>query len=87
MLQTYFGDVYHGGFNVLPQLLRILAEQSTVPVLIHQDHPDSDQMILRTLRRGFERGVLLLSRIWQGDARPGERQYHQHGLDVGANFE
>jgi len=53
MLQTYFGDLYHGGFNVLPQLLRILAEQSTVPVLVHQDHPDSDQMILRTLRRGY----------------------------------
>jgi fructose-bisphosphate aldolase class II len=53
MLQTYFGDLYHGGFDVLPQLLRILAEQSTVPVLVHQDHPDSDQMILRTLRRGY----------------------------------
>lgn len=53
MLQTYFGDLYHGGFNVLPQLLRILAEQSTVPVLVHQDHPDSDQMILRTLRSGY----------------------------------
>jgi fructose-bisphosphate aldolase, class II len=53
MLQTYFGDLYHGGLDVLPQLLRILAEQSTVPVLVHQDHPDSDQMILRTLRRGY----------------------------------
>jgi Fructose/tagatose bisphosphate aldolase len=53
MLQTYFGDLYHGGFNVLPQLLRILAEQTSVPVLVHQDHPDSDQMILRTLRRGY----------------------------------
>jgi fructose-bisphosphate aldolase, class II len=53
MLQTYFGDLYHGGFNVLPQLLRILAEQSTVPMLVHQDHPDSDQMILRTLRSGY----------------------------------
>jgi fructose-bisphosphate aldolase class II len=53
MLQTYFGDLYYGGFNVLPQLLRILAEQASVPVLVHQDHPDSDQMILRTLRRGY----------------------------------
>ena len=53
MLQTYFGDLYYGGFNVLPQLLRMLAEQATIPVLVHQDHPDSDQMILRTLRRGY----------------------------------
>lgn len=53
MLQTYFGDLHYGGFNVLPQLLRILAEQASVPVLIHQDHPDNDQMILQTLRRGY----------------------------------
>jgi len=36
-----------------PKLLRILAEQASVPVLIHQDHPDNDQMILRTLRRNY----------------------------------
>ena len=53
MLQTYFGDLYHGGLEVFPQLLRILSEQSSVPVLVHQDHPDSDQMILQTLRRGY----------------------------------
>jgi fructose-bisphosphate aldolase class II len=53
MLQTYFGDLYYGGFDVLPPLLRILAEQASVPVLIHQDHPDNDQMILRTLRRDY----------------------------------
>jgi ketose-bisphosphate aldolase len=53
ILQTYFGDLYYGGFDVLPQLLRLLAEQARVPVLVHQDHPDSDQMILQTLRRGY----------------------------------
>src|SRR3984893_17363870 len=53
MLQTYFGDLHYGGFNVLPQLLRILAEQASVPVLIHQDHPDNDRMILSTLRRDY----------------------------------
>jgi fructose-bisphosphate aldolase, class II len=53
ILQTYFGDLYYGGFDVLPQLLRLLAEQARVPVLVHQDHPDTDEMILRTLRRGY----------------------------------
>lgn len=53
ILQTYFGDLYYGGFDVLPQLLRLLAEQARVPVLVHQDHPDTDQMILQTLRRGY----------------------------------
>jgi fructose-bisphosphate aldolase, class II len=38
---------------VLPQLLRILAEQASVPVLVHQDHPDSPEMVLRTLRCGY----------------------------------
>jgi fructose-bisphosphate aldolase, class II len=42
MLQTYFGDHYHGGLDVFPQLLRIMSEQSSVPVLVHQDHPDND---------------------------------------------
>ncbi|HSZ76469.1 MAG TPA: class II fructose-bisphosphate aldolase [Chthoniobacterales bacterium] len=53
MLQSYFGDLYYGGLDVLPQLLRILAEQSRVPVLVHQDHPDNDALILQTLRRGY----------------------------------
>jgi fructose-bisphosphate aldolase, class II len=53
MVQTYFGDLYYGGLNILPGLLRLLAEEASVPVLIHQDHPDNDQMILRTLRRQY----------------------------------
>jgi fructose-bisphosphate aldolase class II len=53
MLQSYFGDLYYGGLDVFPRLLRILAEQSRVPVLVHQDHPDTPQLILQTLRRGY----------------------------------
>src|SRR5690348_9718737 len=68
ILQTYFGDLYYGGFDVLPKLLRLLAEQAKVPVLVHQDHPDADQMILRTLRAGYysvmyDGGHLPLERI------------------------
>ena len=53
MLQSYFGDLYYGGLDVLPPLLRLLAEQTSVPVLVHQDHPDKDDLILQTLRRGY----------------------------------
>jgi ketose-bisphosphate aldolase len=53
MLQSYFGDLYYGDLDVFPQLLRILAEKSRVPVLVHQDHPDTPELILRTLRRGY----------------------------------
>lgn len=53
MLQSYYGDLHYGGLEVLPRLLRILTEQTNVPVLVHQDHPDSEEMILQTLRRGY----------------------------------
>src|SRR5215469_9781589 len=53
MLQSYFGDLYYGGSDVFPQLLRLLAEQASVPVLVHQDHPDNNDLILQTLRRGY----------------------------------
>jgi fructose-bisphosphate aldolase, class II len=53
MLQSYFGDLHYGGLDVLPPLLHLLAEQARVPVLVHQDHPDNDQLILQTLRRGY----------------------------------
>jgi fructose-bisphosphate aldolase class II len=53
MLQSYFGDLYYGGLDVLPQLLQTLAEQASVPVLVHQDHPDNQALILQTLRRGY----------------------------------
>jgi fructose-bisphosphate aldolase, class II len=53
MLQSYFGDLYYGGFDVLPALLRLLADNARVPVLVHQDHPDEDDMILRSLRQGY----------------------------------
>jgi fructose-bisphosphate aldolase class II len=53
MLQSYFGDLYYGGLDILPHVLRLLAEQSRVPVLVHQDHPDNLEMILKTLRRGY----------------------------------
>ena len=53
MLQSYFGDLYYGGLDVLPQLLQTLAEQAGVPVLVHQDHPDNQALILQTLRRGY----------------------------------
>jgi fructose-bisphosphate aldolase, class II len=53
MLQSYFGDLYYGGLDILPHVLRLLAEQARVPVLVHQDHPDNVEMILKTLRRGY----------------------------------
>src|SRR6201993_3075839 len=89
ILQTYFGDLYHGGVNVLPQLLRLLAEQASVPVLVHQDHPDCDEMILRTLRAGYysvmyDGGHLPLEENIKGAAYIAEIA---HGMDAGVEAE
>lgn len=74
MLQSYFGDLYYGGLDVLPPLLRNMAEQARVPVLVHQDHPDKDDLILQTLRRGYysvmyDGGQLPLEENIRGAAR------------------
>src|SRR5258707_12873133 len=39
ILQTYFGDLYHGGVNVLPQLLPLFWGQTNLPGLVPQDIP------------------------------------------------
>lgn len=74
MLQSYFGDLYYGGLSVFPQMLRNLAEQARVPVLVHQDHPDKDDLILQTLRAGYysvmyDGGALPLDQNIAGAAR------------------
>ncbi len=74
MLQSYFGDLYYGGLSVFPQMLRNLAEQARVPVLVHQDHPDKDDLILQTLRAGYysvmyDGGTLPLEKNIAGAAR------------------
>ena len=54
--------------------MRSLAEQARVPVLVHQDHPDKDDLILQTLRRGYysvmyDGGTLPLEQNIAGAAR------------------
>ena len=51
MLQSYFGDLYYGGLDVLPPLLRLLAEQAPVPVLVHHDQLDKEDLIMQKMRR------------------------------------
>ena len=48
ILQTYFGDLYHGGFTVLPQLLRLLAEQVVALEIVESI---SHETVRRTLKK------------------------------------
>lgn len=52
ILQTYPGDLDHGG-NALASLLRTLAEEASVPVILHLDHGQGLQMALGCLRQGY----------------------------------
>jgi fructose-bisphosphate aldolase, class II len=52
ILQTYPGDLDHGG-EALISLLGALASQALVPVILHLDHGQSLEMVVSCLRRGY----------------------------------
>ena len=52
MLQTYPGDLEHGG-EALIALLKNLIEGADVPVILHLDHGQDPEMISNCLRQGY----------------------------------
>ena len=52
MLQTYPGDLEHGG-DALIALLKKLIEGAAVPVILHLDHGQDPEMISDCLRQGY----------------------------------
>src|ERR687893_3278180 len=52
MLQTYPGDLEHGG-DALIALLKRLIEGAAVPVILHLDHGQNPEMISNCLRQGY----------------------------------
>lgn len=52
ILQTYPGDLAHGGAS-LSALLRTMAEASSAPVVLHLDHGEGLEMIAGRLRVGY----------------------------------
>lgn len=53
ILQTFYGDIHYGGNAVLAAALRAVIETSPIPILLHLDHPDSINMVLRCLQLGY----------------------------------
>lgn len=53
ILATYTGDIDHAGLRPLARLLRALAEEAPVPVLIHLDHGTGLELAMRCLREGY----------------------------------
>lgn len=52
ILQTYPGDIAHGGPALAP-LLNVLAEGAGVPVMLHLDHGDGLEMAVDCLKLGY----------------------------------
>ena len=52
ILQTYPGDLDHGG-EALISLLGTLASRARVPVILHLDHGQNLEMVVSCLRRGY----------------------------------
>lgn len=53
IIQTFYGDIHYGGNAVLAAALRAVIETTSVPILLHLDHPDGIAMVLRCLQLGY----------------------------------
>jgi ketose-bisphosphate aldolase len=53
MLQTYPGDLKQGSAKVFASMVRALAEEATVPILLHLDHGNGLKLATQCLRAGY----------------------------------
>ena len=53
MLQTYPGDLEQASPIVMAAMIKALAEEASVPIILHLDHGDSLERIVRCLRAGY----------------------------------
>ncbi len=53
MLQTYPGDLEQAPPDVMAAMIKALAEEASVPIILHLDHGDSLERIVRCLRAGY----------------------------------
>lgn len=64
ILQTYPGDLDHASPAVFAGLVRRLADEASVPIMLHLDHGDSQERIVQCLRAGYS------SVMFDGEAHP-----------------
>jgi ketose-bisphosphate aldolase len=53
IVQTYPGDIEHGGLKALSGAIKAFAAETTVPVFLHLDHGPGLEYNLRCLREGY----------------------------------
>lgn len=64
IIQTYPGDLEHASPFVMANMVRALAEEATVPVMLHLDHGDSLGRTVACMRAGYS------SVMFDGEAYP-----------------
>jgi len=53
IIQTYPGDLEHASPLVMSSMVRALAEEASVPVMLHLDHGDSLERTVACMRAGY----------------------------------
>ncbi len=53
ILATYTGDLAHAGLRPLARLIKALAEEAPVPVMLHLDHGTGFELAVRCLAEGY----------------------------------
>ena len=71
MLQTYPGDLEQASPKVMAGMIRALAEQASVPVMLHLDHGDSAERVFSCVRAGYS------SAMFDGEEFPLEENIRQ----------
>ncbi len=53
ILQTYPGDLEQGSPKVMSAMIRALADEVSVPIMLHLDHGDSADRVAQCIRAGY----------------------------------
>lgn len=53
IIQTYPGDLEHGSPAVMSAMIKALAAEVTVPIMLHLDHGDSAERVIQCVRSGY----------------------------------
>ncbi|MCA9838287.1 MAG: class II fructose-bisphosphate aldolase [Trueperaceae bacterium] len=53
ILQTYPGDLEQGSPKVMAGMIKALAEEASVPIMLHLDHGDSADRVAQCIRAGY----------------------------------
>jgi fructose-bisphosphate aldolase, class II len=78
MLQTGPDDLKHASPSVMASMIRALAEEADVPIMLHLDHGDSEERVAKCIRAGYS------SVMFDGEHYALEENVHAAGASLEA---